>query len=335
MPNLAVMTRAARRALTTVLELTADDRVLVVGDASAGACPDAFLAAARAEGCHADLVMLPEKRRPLREVPAELARLLDRRDVVVNAVSGRSDEVPFRIAWIKEVEDRGLRLGHSPGIVDAMLEGGAVDVDYAVMRAAAEDLVARFRDAVSVRITAPAGTDLTLGLAGRPFVSDTHITATEKGVNLPCGEAYACPVETEGGGVLVVDGCFGMEGDVSAPVAITVRDGRATDVACDDPALAARVVELLDTDDGARAVCELGIGLNPNARLQGNMLEDEKALRTCHVAFGGNQGMPGGSNASSMHMDYLVHRPSMTVTYADGSTADVLRDGDIVPSATS
>lgn len=328
MPKLALMTRAARRALTTVLDLTSDDRVLVLGDASAGSCPDAFLAAASAEGCHVDLVMLPEERRPLREVPEELVRLLDRRDVVINAIAGRSDEIPFRIAWIKAVEDRGLRMGHSPGIVDAMLEGGAVDVDYAVMRAAAAGLVARFRDAVSVHITAPAGTDLVLGLSGRPFVSDTHITATEKGVNLPCGEAYCCPVETEGDGVLVVDGCFGMEGNVTAPVTIEVRAGRAVHVRCDDEGLAARVNALMDTDAGARTVCELGIGLNPNARLQGNMLEDEKALRTCHVAFGGNQGMPGGCNTSSMHMDYLVHRPSMAVTYADGSTADLLKNGD-------
>ena len=333
MPNLPAMTHAARRALTTVLELTPRDRVLVVGDTSAGSCPDAFLAAARAEGCRADLFLLSEDRRPLTAAPPELLRLLDGRDVIINAIAGRSDEVPFRLDWIRAVEARGLRMGHSPGIVDAMLEGGAVDVDYAAMRAAADALIASFRNAVSVRITAPAGTDLTLGLAGRPFISDTRITPEERGVNLPCGEAYACPVETEGEGVLVVDGCFGTEGNVTAPVRIEVHGGRAGAVTCEDPALAARVTELLDTDHGARTVCELGIGLNPGARLLGNMLEDEKAVRTCHVAFGDNRGMPGGRNASSMHMDYLVHRPSMTVTYADGTSAEVLRDGDPVTAA--
>lgn len=86
----------------------------------------------------------------------------------------------------------------------------------------------------------------------------------------------------------------------------------------------------MDTDAGARNVCELGIGLNPGARLIGNMLEDEKALRTCHVAFGSNRGMPGGVNESTMHMDYLVHRPTITATDAEGVEAVLLRDGDIV-----
>ncbi|MCB1151952.1 hypothetical protein KDK88_10395, partial [bacterium] len=106
MPNLPVMTRAARRALTTVLELTSDDRVLVVGDASAGSCPDAFLAAARAEGCRADLFLLGEDHRPLTAAPPELLRLLEGRTVIVNAIAGRSDEVPFRLDWIRAVEAR-------------------------------------------------------------------------------------------------------------------------------------------------------------------------------------------------------------------------------------
>ncbi len=75
-------------------------------------------------------------------------------------------------------------------------------------------------------------------------------------------------------------------------------------------------------------VCELGMGLNPGARLVGRMLEDEKALRTAHVAFGDNQGFPGGRSTSGRHMDFLVHLPTVSVE-REGEIVCVLRDGDL------
>ncbi len=329
MPDLQVMTLAALKAMRHTLDLSPKDTVLVVGDEASGACPDAFLAAARAHGCLADIFRLPETRRPLVEMPEGMGDLLEGRDVVINAIAGRSDEIPFRLKWIRAIEARDLRMGHSPGIIDDMMEGGALDVDYAAMADTAQRLFDRFADADAVRITTDAGTDLVLGVAGRPIVSDVHITMTEKGVNLPCGEVYCCPVEDRADGVLVVDGCFGSDGNVPAPATITCREGRVVEVVSVDPDLTHRIVELMDTDDGARTIAELGIGLNPGAALRGNMLEDEKALRTAHVAFGSNWGMPGGLNRSKTHIDYLFHKPTMEVTRSDGSTVRVMTDGDI------
>ncbi len=330
MTDLDRMTTAARGALVHALDLVADDRVLVVGDASAGSCPQAFAAAAAAVGCDVETCSLPEEDRPLSAIPAGMVDLLNGRTVVINAISGRSDEVPFRLLWLKEIEDRDLRLGHSPGIGDAMMLDGPLEVDYAEMADRARRIRTALSGAATVRLTTELGTDLTLSVAGRPVVDDVHITDTEKGINLPCGEVYLCPAETRGEGVLMVDGCFGGEGNVSTVLTLVVEDGRCVDVRSDDPALTDRVNELMDTDPGARNVCELGIGLNSGARLVGNMLEDEKALRTIHVAFGGNQGMPGGENTSKMHMDYLVHRPDVIAVDADGRETVVLWDGEIV-----
>lgn len=330
MPDFDRMTAAARNALILALDLVADDCVLVVGDDSAGSCPDAFAAAAASVGCDVDVFRLPEEGRPLQAMPEGMLAMLEGRTVVINAIAGLSDELPFRLQWLKAVEDLDLRLGHSPGICDAMMLDGPLEVDYAEMHARARLVSAALEGAETVHIASAMGSDLSLTIAGRPIVNDVHITATEKGVNLPCGEVYICPVETAGEGVLVVDGCFGGDGNVPTPVTITVAYGLVVDVASDNPALTARVNELMDTDAGSRHVCELGIGLNPGARLVGNMLEDEKALRTLHVAFGGNQGMPGGENTSQMHMDYLIHRPTLTAVFPDGHEVVVLSNGDII-----
>ena len=66
-------------------------------------------------------------------------------------------------------------------------------------------------------------------------------------------------------------------------------------------------------------------------RLRRHMsLEDEKAFRTAHIAFGDNEGFPGGKSRSTMHMDYLIKQPTLEVSYPDGKTRVVMKDGDPV-----
>lgn len=325
MAELSNMVQAARRAMVKVLQLTADDKVLVVQDPRCLKCAQAFSDAAQAEGCQTTAYVLPEHGRPLQALPAGMVEVLEGQDVVINAMSGASDEVPFRIEWLTLLEERGLRVGHSPNIHEDMMDGGPMDVDYDKMVCQAERLMAALDGVTSVHLSAPAGTDLTLDISERRFVTDAKITDTEKGVNLPCGEIYCAPVESGAHGVLVADGPIGGEGPPPSPVFLTVEAGRVSHIACDDAAWTRRIIEMLDVDEGARTIAELGLGLNPKARLVGIMLEDEKALRTAHIAFGSNLGMPGGVNKSVTHIDYLVHRPTLV---ADGKT--LIDDGEIL-----
>jgi leucyl aminopeptidase (aminopeptidase T) len=210
-----------------------------------------------------------------------------------------------------------------------MMDGGPMDVDYGIMVGQAERLIAALDGAVSVRITAPGGTDVTLDLRGRRFITDVKITETEKGVNLPCGEVYCAPVEDGADGVVVADGSIGGEGPPPSPVTLEVEAGRVTAVRCADPQWQERITGLLDTDSGARTIAELGIGLNPKARLVGIMLEDEKAYRTAHIAFGDNIGFPGGVSKSTTHIDYLVHRPTIVARSEDATDRTIVEDGDL------
>jgi len=77
----------------------------------------------------------------------------------------------------------------------------------------------------------------------------------------------------------------------------------------------------------ARNIGELGIGLNPAAVITGNMLEDEKAFRTCHFAIGENY----DSDAPALiHLDGVVREPTIEITYEDGSVRTVLQNGDLM-----
>ena len=74
----------------------------------------------------------------------------------------------------------------------------------------------------------------------------------------------------------------------------------------------------------ARSIGELGIGLNPNATISGNMLEDEKAFKTCHFAIGSNYDNDG---ESFIHLDGVVKNPTIVINYKDGSSFFVEKDG--------
>ena len=77
----------------------------------------------------------------------------------------------------------------------------------------------------------------------------------------------------------------------------------------------------------ARNIGELGIGLNPAARITGKMLEDEKAFHTCHFAIGMNYDEDA---PSLIHLDGLVRSPTITAIFEDGSRQLIERDGELV-----
>jgi leucyl aminopeptidase (aminopeptidase T) len=55
---------------------------------------------------------------------------------------------------------------------------------------------------------------------------------------------------------------------------------------------------------------ELGIGLNPKAKIVGNVLEDEKVLGTVHFAIGSNYDQDA---LALIHSDCIVKKPTITI----------------------
>jgi aminopeptidase len=94
------------------------------------------------------------------------------------------------------------------------------------------------------------------------------------------------------------------QGHEFAGVRLVFRDGIAVE------ASATKNEELLhsilDRDEGARRVGELGIGCNPGIRRPMNhVLFDEKMDGTIHVALGQSYEKVGGTNQSTIHWDIV------------------------------
>ena len=66
------------------------------------------------------------------------------------------------------------------------------------------------------------------------------------------------------------------------------------------------LLQVLDTDDGARRLGEFGIGCNPGIqRHLRNTLFDEKMDGTIHLALGQSYPDTGGTNESAIHWDIV------------------------------
>ncbi|WP_246222710.1 aminopeptidase [Phytoactinopolyspora limicola] len=169
--------------------------------------------------------------------------------------------------------------------------------DWPALRAGWQHLGHRLELADRVHITAP-DTDLRLDIGGRRWVT----FAGE--ANLPDGELATAPHDHGVEGFITFPQRFYFAGRAIEGLRLTFERGTVTDVQAEEGAGLAQA--LIDTDDGARHVGELGIGLNPAlTTLTGDLFFDEKVLGTVHIALGRAYPECGGTNQSTLHWDIV------------------------------
>ena len=324
------MLSAASGALEYIFNPKPNDKVLILTDTYSILIAEAFKKTLLGICKTVDLFQLLEDQRPVQDIPAELEMLLQGKTIVLNIIKAFPEEISFRIKWIFKVEENKLiRMGHMPGITEDMMLN-SVNVDFKTMKQNAEQIIIEFKNAEQLHITTEEGTDLFLGIAGRRFSKDIGVEPGEM-CNIPCGEVYCAPLETEANGVIVFNASIGDIGLLKTPLKVFVNNGKITKFESNDSNLVDRITELTEIDEDAKVIGELGIGVNPGARITGNMLEDEKAKGTAHIAFGNNEDFPGGGkNKSQIHRDYLFYRPTIEIKYSDGSNRLLMKKGDSI-----
>jgi aminopeptidase len=148
-----------------------------------------------------------------------------------------------------------------------------------------------------VRVTAP-GTDIRLGIAGRKFIPcvGDH--------NMPDGEFFTGPVEDSVEGEVTFHLPAAIGGREVSGVRLRFEAGKVVDASAERGE--EFLVQLLDTDEGARRLGELGIGTN-YAIDRGTLevLLDEKIGGTVHMAVGRAYPESGGVNESAVHTDLV------------------------------
>ncbi len=210
--------------------------------------------------------------------------------------------------------DAGARGATLPGITEDVFTTG-LDADYETIARHCEDVLAQVEDADELRVTTPAGTDITFEPGSREWRDDTGIVH-EPGdfSNLPAGEVFVSPEDANG--TYVVDGTMMPHGKLDDDEELTfeVEDGYVTDISDDQ---VREQVEAASEQVGQDAynLAELGIGTNVAVtELVGSVLLDEKAAGTVHVAIGDDAGI-GGDTDAPLHLDGIIREPTV---FADG-----------------
>ncbi len=247
-----------------------------------------------------------------------------------------------------------MRAVWTPGITTDMMNRTAC-IDYKELSDRCKKLTDIFVGAVKILVTAPGGTNLTIPVENRALLSDDgNFTKPGTGGNIPAGEVFISPVVGNGTdtgcqGMIVYDGSMTFnDGDsiLETPISCKVENGYVTEISggseakrllntitqAESKAIAMEKEGKLPSGMGqiykknARNIGELGIGLNPAAKITGNMLEDEKAFHTCHFAIGENY---DNDAPSLIHLDGVVREPTITLFFNDGSSKTILNNGKL------
>jgi len=314
----AELDRAVKTVVRQCMGISPGEEVLVVCNPVTEEIGALMRIEAQGDGADATLAVISERDSAAAEPPRAVAAAMAAADVVLAPTIQSLSHTAAR----KAASEAGVRIGTLPGVTEEML-GRLMTGDLDEIRRRGWAIVTALNRGTEARITCRHGSDLRIGLQGRMGIVDAGELGNKGAFgNLPCGEGFIAPLEGTTEGTLVVDGSIAEIGLLDTPVSLTVREGNLVEATGND---GDRLMELLTEhgEDGTN-VAELGIGTNEEAILTGNILEDEKILGTCHVAFGASAAI-GGTVQVPVHLDCVVLEPTVEV---DGET--IVSGGDLL-----
>lgn len=307
------LVKTAEGVLSSCLAVKKGEEVLIVTDDTRKEIGEALYEAAGNLGCERLLMVMNERELSGQEPPKAVAAAMKSADVVIAPTAQSLTHTNARI----EAARAGTRVATMPGITEEMFSQGAMTADYSKVEELTA-VVTKMLSKASVARIEKDGHVLTINIRGRDGVPSPGVYREPgKCGNLPSGEAYIAPLEDGSEGEMIVDGSMVGIGKLDSPLHMVISDGKLRSVTGEK----SENLDVLLKNETNGTLCELGIGTNEAAVLNGIILEDEKVYGTVHIAFGTNTSF-GGVNKAECHMDGIILRPTL---YLDD--VKVIEDG--------
>jgi leucyl aminopeptidase (aminopeptidase T) len=306
------MMKSVGNILDSCLAIKPKEQLLVLADADNVPIGQLFALAGEERGAESVLMIIKPRTRHGEELPRLIAEAMKAADAIVAPTTFSVNHTNAR----KAASAAGARLIFFPGCKESMFTDGSLDIDFVKQAEIIMRVSHAFDEGNRVRVTSNDGaTDFSIDIKGRRSIPQTGICHMPGTISPPpCIETAVSPIEGSTEGVAVIDGAVVPGGEVLEPFQIKLVGGRI--VSIDASRKDGRKLEQLlksYNDDNMYCHVELGIGLNPNARIgRGVELEDEGEFGTLHLGIG--NGITFGSSIRAVgHVDLVVRHPIVQV----------------------
>ncbi|MGW3606780.1 aminopeptidase [Micromonospora sp. NPDC005161] len=299
----AFVARPARRLLEQCLGLREGENLLVITDTRTVAYGEIFALVGRELGAEVVMTVMDPRSRHGEEPPPTVAAAMKAADAIVAPTTFSVNHSSARLA----ASAAGARLIFMPDVCDEVFLDGSLDIDFAERKVVIDQIARLLDDAMQVRVRSPRGTDLRMTVASKKAVPQSGICHEPGTISPPpCIEVAIAPDEGTTNGIMIVDGAVVPGGPVEEAVVVTFEDGRITKIEGGREAAALRSLLESYQDDNMYCPVEMGMGMNPKARIgQGGPLEDEAEFGTMHIGIG--NGITFGSSIRAPgHCDLVL-----------------------------
>jgi len=305
---------SANTIITKLLKVIPREQVLLVADSKTDmGMVTALAAESYAAGAGYLIVVIPSREKVGVEsqttLPESVRKILEDFQVVVGltATSGAPsyDSKVAHLLHTKKIRYMSMVLRSVENWT-----GGAARANYEEVYSTAQKLAKAFKGR-EIKVTTPSGTNLKAIIEGRKAIVEAGI-ALEPGQSAAFsdGEVSLSTVEGTANGVAVIDGPIAYLGKTRQPVRVEIEKGRVVNVSGGTESRELR--DWLEKVENFDNFAEIGVGVNPEARRNGDWQEEKKGLGTAHFALGDNIYYYGKVHCS-IHLDMVVYDPVVAV----------------------
>lgn len=310
MPTLAEMMKGARTLVGPCTNVRAGETVLVVADKPMTSIAEAVSAAAKEKGGEVVIALIDQRSSDSTEPPKPVAEAMKASNVIFSPVS-------ISITHTRAVKDAvaaGARAIALTALTEEMMVSGGLDADFSQVKVTCRAVGERMARTKVAHVTTREGTDLTFRVEGRRVNVMPCVVEPGEFSPAPTAEVNFSPIEGSANGIIVADASIPYLGIglLKKPIRFTVRDGFIVGIDGGDPEQVARLKSAWEqqADPNVYNVAEMGIGMNPECRFSGIMLEDEGVLGSIHIGTGTNITL-GGTVKARSHYDLIMSKPTL------------------------
>jgi len=298
----------------TCMDIRRGENVLIVCDPTTAEIGQSLHIATQKRSERVLLIVMPKSRHHGEEPPSPVAALMRQQQVVIAATKYSLTHTRA----VRQALKDGARVATMPGMTFELYTEGGMTSDFQEVKRRISNIANFLRRRRIINVKSESGTDVTFEVNWRDWKLDDNGICNRPRMltNLPAGKVFILPKEGTMNGTIVIDGSWDST-LIEEPVEFIVEDGTVIDVKGGSLAATIRqsygeVAKKLKTKDreSVWTVAEFGFGMNPNARLVGNVLEDEKRMGGCYFSIGDNSGLGGSSNAG-IHISGVLAEPSV------------------------